>query len=575
MIGQPVDPLSEAQMGAFFRNSLLLSSCALLVISALLVLLLGRLLIANGLNNLGSVALMKVHYGSGKEPLSGASWLQVAHDFLVSAITLDSQHEHALVHLGQVYLLQEHPEHAKDVLLRAVAADPSNPFAHLSLAEAWDELAAPLEVVTLYEAWLPAQPAPSYRERLLANYLILARDALAAGQTEEATQWLRKAENLEPDHPYVQVHLSSIGLQPASSRFSIKPWQDRRLIEFAGSAMVALASDSDLDWGTEVVAASYLIWQGAWSSGEQLVQVMSKQRPSAPEWMQLAGELELRRGDYEQALGWFKKIPKGSEFGASACQLGIAVLDGLEPAQQDNRIESHIAWLRECKENYPGDLWIHSRLVDLCIHRQCSDLETLRHELSRLIDEQTLVVELFDVDAHSVEIGPNLFGNGDSSWEPVYQPFDDAALFVGLDASPLAYNHEAAIRLLGFWVTSGESRAGMLRRSVPLEAESCYIISFHYRTRGLRDGDARVWGGGSPTVESRLWLDFHRLPSTAGQWRRYSIVACNQSPAASAIRLYFNIWGMGEAMFDEVSLRQIGFPPQSDLLMTVPAFVLR
>jgi hypothetical protein len=80
------------------------------------------------------------------------------------------------------------------------------------------------------------------------------------------------------------------------------------------------------------------------------------------------------------------------------------------------------------------------------------------------------------------------------------------------------------------------------------------VLSFYYRTKNLRRRKAAVWVSGKPEV---LFKHDRMLPPTDGGWRKFIIVGWTKKEGANKVKPLLRSWGVGEAEFDEMELREV------------------
>ena len=135
---------------------------------------------------------------------------------------------------------------------------------------------------------------------------------------------------------------------------------------------------------------------------------------------------------------------------------------------------------------------------------------------------------------------------------------------------------ERSSRVEGFWTQMAAdregARAGYWAEEVELAPNTLWVMSFFYRTWNLGDGDASVWVSYDPEV---IFAHDHGLPATDGAWRKAVIVGWNKKASAGALKPLLRTWGVGNAWFDGVALRQIRLQGAREPISKETIFILR
>jgi len=270
---------------------------------------------------------------------------------------------------------------------------------------------------------------------------------------------------------------------------------------------------------------------------------------------------EARSPDLEEAAKWYTKYHALAPDDLLGLKKLVEVCEELEKlGQGEGEMGRQGEGMESCR-----------RVAEQIARTEAeSPAAVLREELERRTDDWRIVAELLGVPLDAVELGANLVENGGFEvWKGgrpegwAWSNMADGktwnlALFVGGFDEFDAYSGQRAMRVDGFWIQRKlelePARAGYLRGEIELKPDTPYVLSFYYRIRNLREEKAAIWVSGTPEV---LFKHDRMLPSTDGGWRKFIIVGWNRKEEAKKVKPLLRSWGVGEAEFDGMELREI------------------
>jgi tetratricopeptide (TPR) repeat protein len=224
------------------------------------------------------------------------------------ALDLDAHNGIAHWGSGRWQALNRNYAEASDTFESATKQAPSNELLWRSLLESVDRAQEPLRFITLYEDYrkrfsptraIDSDPelripidnsrfrpwALESRDVPMVNYINAAAICEAQGNTTEAINLLKAANQIEPENPYVVYRLYKLthaqGYRTALKQPKVRLWEDSRLVEYVSEAVVRLANESIWSSSMTQEMISYFLWLGYFEPVQYILdEVNEKALPS-------------------------------------------------------------------------------------------------------------------------------------------------------------------------------------------------------------------------------------------------------------------------------------------------------
>jgi len=307
---------------------------------------------------------------------------------------------------------------------------------------------------------------------------------------------------------------------------------------------------------------------------ENLLDTLQERNPSDPLWLLYLGEFYHRRGELFQAEAIYRQAlaitPDNPEL---LLRLGL-VSEALASAKDTLDLE----WMRQASnwfERYhdvaPDDLLSIRKLSEMySLLNKSGAKESLRNRYVRM-DTTLVTADLLGVDAEKIRIGGNIISGTFEHWASIHQPIGwqqanhailggpwNTGAFIGSEESLLSWEG-SSIRIDGLWLQEQSGlepgRSGFeLSKSVELEPQSGYVMTFFYRTKNTSESAASMWISSNAQV---LLANDRRLPNTGGQWWRFVAVGRNNTDELAFVRPILRSFSTGQVWFDNIELRPL------------------
>ncbi len=440
----------------------------------------------------------------------------------------------------------------------------------------------PDQTIALYEA------SPSFQlSRVVSDTVALAYLDRAQFATREKTDALLRARTLRPSDLYVNYHLwtcataagneeEAAAYRTALTHFSldaVHPANDRVLL-YTSQAIPALWDQRIWDRSQVLNVVAFLVWQHSQALGvEKLLDQLSRQHPTEPEWWFYLGELYQRRGNLDAAEAMYQRtLSADGNYVLAYQRLGMLAESEYSSSRSKEALEEAAAWYEQYHKMAPDDPLGLKRLVSVDTALQRPDTARLEQELAAKTDGQRIAASLLGIPEKDVSLGPNLVENGEfRDWRrsaPVgwrlgtyLGTAEEQGLYYG-GVDSLVPDGRAA-RIITLWggpMPDGTTTcAEYIRKDLP-SAEQKYLISILYSFSGA-SGSGLLFIGDYSRADGFRLIE-HLLPSTDGQARVAYFVG---DGAALPIQLTFLLrnWGIGDLRIWRVDVRQISMrtPP--------------
>jgi len=364
-------------------------------------------------------------------------------------------------------------------------------------------------------------------------------------------------------------------------------------------------------WGRDEISnmVSFLVWQEEWGQAEEVLDYMSNRYPDEPLWAFYRGEIYDRRGDWEKAAEAYERVIK-MEPGYAEAYLRMGWMyerKAIGDKQQAiSDLDAAAIWYGRYRELASEDLVGLKRLME--VYKRLGRLEEarlLQKEWEVRTDDKRIVAEVLGIGEDDFELGENLVKNGGFEegkleprwwgWLPMVDGRDyNAASFVGGVDEFEAYEGVRALRIDGFWIQRkpelqwaragywyGYQKDGIQLKSwanwykekaIELKSNTLYLLSFYYKTKHLREGNAAVWISSNPEV---LFANDYMLPNTDGSWRRFVAISWNRKGGMDRTKPLLRSWGVGNAWFDGVEMREIALKSRVSVEDTSTRFLVK
>lgn len=512
-------------------------------------------------------------------------------EHLRRAVDLDSGDYTARWALGRAALAAGDAETAA-AALAPLADQHQNPFLYGDVVIALGRAGQYERVTELYESAPPPQPMQTISDTVALAYLGQGdRDALERAIALRpadlyANYFLWKWAQEERDIATTATYSDTLVYFPLEA---IDP-TDERFLDYAAKVIPDLLEEGLWDRDKTLNVVSFLVWQHNGARGvERLLGQLIAHYPTEPDWPFYLAELYHRRGDLRQAETAYRQVLAVDPTYAQAyLRLGMVA----EAGREGESLSEAARWYAQYHSLAPDDLLGLKRLVEVCTtlgeagveDPSCRETVTLRQELDARTNDRRIVAEMLGVPVEDVELGPNLVENGGFEewvegrpewwvWSDMFnhEPFN-TAVFVGGADELLPFEGQRAARVDGFWVQQREgksaARAGFWQfdeivgglRSIPLTANTPYVLSFQYRTSRVPNGRVTVWVSSTDEPDVFWPGGDHGLVGTNGMWYHFVAAGWNRSNAEAAIRPLLRLYAPGCAELDDVQVRPIGLP---------------
>ena len=430
------------------------------------------------------------------------------------------------------------------------------------------------------------------------------------GQFTEARPALEVLSEQDPDDQFALYYLARTYEEAGERDKAAENYEKLRYfkLEEGGKipgylgGLVAKLGEYGISGRQEVVnIVSFLVWQEEWGEVEEVLARMGEKYPYDPEWAFYRGEMYHRRGKLEEALRRYERaIELDPQYAEVYLRIGMVYEEKAltpKPEAPSPPFEEAAKWYAKYHALAPDDLLGLKKLVEICEELERAGIEpetlglqpkALREELARRTDDRRIVAELLSVPVEAVELGENLVENGGfevwrdgrpEGWAWSNMATGDPcnlALFVGGVEEFEAYEGHRAMRVDGFWIQRKPelegARAGYWGGEIELKPDRPYVLSFYYRTRNLREGEAAIWVSYDAEV---LFSGDHMLPDTEGEWRKFVIIGWNRKGEMGKIKPLLRSWGVGDIWFDGVRLEEVAMKPQVGIEEASTVFQLR
>jgi len=560
-----------------FRLTLVVMTCVLL--SSMFPALASNLL--NNMGIFGSTRLALSPDSSSGRVLSHQLFVMTSapESLFRQAVTLNPKNANAYRNLGRVYQREGSFAAAVDAFTRSVELDPHNVVGRLGLADSLHGAGYPDRAVAEYELILPRLRDPDMYDvshKLFIDYILSGREEILSGNYPTAIHQLSRAAQVGPEqNPFLLYYLAIAreGKHEQTERDTTFarlccPNFDRssELYLYLGEVVPGLVERGVWSSEESIRHVSLLIWQSYHDVGLEVAlrQIVSRY-PDHTGWVKLLGELYIRRGDLVQATEIFQELLTRNPNDAEAC-LQLAQIE-----EQGGRVREAMNWYKAYSTLAPEDALGRKQLA----RTGESDVNT--------------IAAMLGVHPTDIELGENMIKNsgfeqvdlqGIKNWQWRYwmgKQRSQAFLVGGID-DRLVYEGNAALRIHLQWYVGeqGVSPAygEYVASPVRLNPQTIYMLSFYYRTKSPRYGQALVYlRDDGPKGQILLHSG---LPDTNGVWRRAVITVRNTAFEPLVARLALRNWGVDDIWADQVELREIILmTTKNELKLDLPAVIIK
>jgi tetratricopeptide (TPR) repeat protein len=448
------------------------------------------------------------------------------------------------------------------------------------------------KAIDLFERFPPKLLTKGIRDNVVLAYFMT-----------EGEGWQEKASYIRPNDLYINYLLWRDAMEARNwraaseyqQRISFFPLEvispfDLRLLPYDVWAIPKIYLAGIWDEKKTFNVVSYLVWQYfEIDAVESLLEQLISIEPIEPDWSFLLGETYHRRGNFDLAEYYYRKV---IQIDPDYSQAYLRLSD---ISYRNNSLEEASEWIGKYLHVAPDDLLGLKLLSEVSNALDIPDDEQVLNQFVNRINDQRIAANLMGLSTEDIKLGDNLLKDGNFEnwaesepnswrWVPLFgsDPFAKA-LFVGNSDSLLPLDGKRYVRVEGFWLDQAldktAPRAGYWRTSnvgisepILLSPGQPYLLSFDFKTSRLPKNKSLVWVTSEPDV---FWKLGYGLPDTGGTWEHFVAVGWNRSDQEMKIRPAFEVWAPGVFELDRVQVRHIDVPAESQGLSMDTKFYIR
>ena len=243
----------------------------------------------------------------------------------------------------------------------------------------------------------------------------------------------------------------------------------------------------------------------------------------------------------------------------------------------------------------PNDLASLKRLNELYLTTgDLNRFKTTKYHLEVLNNNKIIIAQVLKINGKDFGLGENLISNGNfeiydtepPDWTWIMWPGNisnksnqsyEKRIFSGMLDIFERFDGNNSLKIIGTneknkFTNKTTTRAGFYAKKIMLKPNTPYVISFYYKTKGLKDGQAAFWISGDKDIISP---HDYLLPNTDGFWRKFLIIGWNKKEKLVEVEPLIKSYGTGEVWFDDVALEEIVISSGVKLTNNTTQYVLK